>query len=102
MVEMVVVVIIISALVVLAVPSITSQMRDRRTQRLSENVSIIYRNARMRAMGRGSAVLVRYDRSNSPEGTLEVREGVEGLTAATARGCRRQLRPPTHIGMQNQ
>jgi hypothetical protein len=39
----------------------------------------LYRNARMRAMGRGSAVLVRYDASVKPEGALEVREAVRGI-----------------------
>jgi type IV fimbrial biogenesis protein FimT len=55
-----VVVVIITSLTALAIPSILKQMRDRRTRQTAEEVASIYRQARLRALGRGSAVLVRY------------------------------------------
>ncbi len=76
LVELVVVVIIIAVLAVLALPTITAQMRSRRTQNAAKEISNLYRVGRMRAMGRGAAVLVRYDASVDPEGRFEVREAV--------------------------
>lgn len=76
LIEIMVVVVIIAVLAVLAVPTITGQMRSRRTQFMAREVAALYRNARMRAMGRGSAVLVRYDNTVIPEGHFQVREAV--------------------------
>jgi type IV fimbrial biogenesis protein FimT len=101
LVELIVVVIIISILAVIATPSITQQMRDRRVQQASQEVAAMYRTARMRAMGRGNAVLVRYTNATGAQGRLEVREGVRGGTLCAAMpetGCQRSwitLNPPT-------
>lgn len=76
LVELIVVVIIIAVLAVLALPSITEQMRSRRTQNAAKEIANLYRVARMRAMGRGAATLVRYDASVDPEGHVEIREAV--------------------------
>lgn len=76
LIEIMLVVVIIAVLAVLAVPTITGQMRSRRTQFMAREVASLYRNARMRAMGRGSAVLVRYDSTVVPEGHFQVREAV--------------------------
>lgn len=73
-----VVVVIIAALAALAVPSVVEQLRDRRTQTAAQEVAALYRNARMRAMARGGAVLVRYDASTATAGRLEVREAIRG------------------------
>jgi type IV fimbrial biogenesis protein FimT len=80
LIELIVVVIIVSVLAALAIPSITARVRDRRTQQAAQEVMTLYRNARMRAMGRGSAVLVRYDNSGTPEGQFQMREAVRGAT----------------------
>lgn len=88
LVELVVVVIIIAILAVIAIPSITRRMRDRRTSQAAEKVSNIFRGARMRAMGRGSAVLVRFDSTSNPEGSLQVQEAVRGSAVADA-NCKR-------------
>jgi type IV fimbrial biogenesis protein FimT len=42
----------------------------------------------MRAMGRGAAVLVRFDASSNPEGSLTVQEAVRG-SAVTDANCKR-------------
>jgi type IV fimbrial biogenesis protein FimT len=77
LVELMVVVIIIAALAVVATPQITRRMKDRRTQQAAHEVSLLYRNARMHAIGRGTAVLVRYAEAN--QGSVRVRERVMGV-----------------------
>jgi len=71
------VVVIITALTALAIPSILKQMRDRRTRQAAEEIAAIYRQARLRALGRGSAVLVRYS-----NGGFETREAMLGSATA--------------------
>jgi prepilin-type N-terminal cleavage/methylation domain-containing protein len=78
LIELVVVVVLIAVLAALAIPSITFRMRDRRTQQAAQMVAQMFAGARMRAMGRGTAVLVRYSNSSVASGTLEVREAVQG------------------------
>ena len=60
LIEMMVVVVIIGILAAIAVPSIASRMRERRTNQAAQQIALLYRNARLRAMGRGFAVLVNY------------------------------------------
>src|SRR5512146_66728 len=81
LVELIVVVIIIAVLAVMAIPTITQQMRSRRTQFAAKEVAALYRDARMRAMGRGSAVLVRFESNVTAEGRLEMREAVRSGSA---------------------
>lgn len=69
--ELMVVVIMIGVLVVLAVPSLARAMRDRRTNQAAHEVAMLFRQARARAMGRGTAVLVRF---GATAGAVEVRE----------------------------
>jgi type IV fimbrial biogenesis protein FimT len=69
--ELMVVVIMIAVLVVLAVPSFARVMRDRRTSQAAHEVAMLFRGARARAMGRGTAVLVRF---GATAGAVEVRE----------------------------
>jgi prepilin-type N-terminal cleavage/methylation domain-containing protein len=83
LIELIVVVIIISVLAVIAIPAITAQVRDRRTRQAAQEVASIYRDARMRAMGRGAAVLVRYTKPNA-EGQLQMREGIRGSSEPDA------------------
>ena len=77
LVELMVVVVVITALTALAIPSILKQMRDRRTRQAAEEIAAIYRQARLRALGRGSAVLVRYANAS-----FETREAMLGGGAA--------------------
>jgi type II secretion system protein H len=60
LVELVVVVIIISVFAAMAMPTIVNQLRDRRVREAAQRIASVYRQARLRAMGRGSAVLVRF------------------------------------------
>src|SRR4051812_11744805 len=72
-----VVVVIIAVMVTLAVPSIAQQLRDRRTNQAAHEVALIFRQARARAMGRGGAVLVRFDSGTITQGNLDVREALD-------------------------
>jgi type II secretory pathway pseudopilin PulG len=67
-----VVVVIIGVLVTTAVPSIAEQMRNRRNNQAAHEVALLYRRARALAMGRGAAIMVRYN--DGTRGLVEVRE----------------------------
>jgi prepilin-type N-terminal cleavage/methylation domain-containing protein len=82
--ELMTVVVIVSALAVVTIPQITRRMKDRRAQQAAQMVANFYRNARMRAMGRGGAVLVRFTAANS--GRIDVREGIQGPASSTCPG----------------
>jgi len=81
LVELMVVVVIISVIAALATPGIMARVDNYKARSLAEQLAATYRLARLRAMGRGSAVVVRFD-----EGTITVLEGIKG-SAAVAAGC---------------
>lgn len=83
LVELMTVVIMITIFAAIAIPMLTQQMRERRAQQAAERVAELYRSARLRAMGRGSAVLVRF--SPGTRGRFEVLEAQRGSGAAE--GC---------------
>jgi prepilin-type N-terminal cleavage/methylation domain-containing protein len=64
LIELMVVVVIIGLLAAIAVPQIASRMRERRTNQAAQQIALLYRNARLRAMGRGFAVMVNYSATN--------------------------------------
>lgn len=76
MMEMLAVVAIIGMLAALASPSFIRQLRDNRINRAAMHISESYRHARMRALGRGTAVLVRWNSAGGPnsKGLLETFE----------------------------
>lgn len=74
-----VVVVIVSILAVIAVPSVAERLRERRASEVADRVAALYRGARMRAMGRGAAILVRFD-----GGTFRVLEAMQGAASADA------------------
>ena len=84
LIELMVVVVIIGILAAIALPQIASRMRERRTNQAAQQIALLYRNARLRAMGRGFAVLVNY---NSGTGNFRVLETLPagGLTDCTPR-----------------
>lgn len=83
--EMMVVVIIIGILATIAVPTLLARIRSARTREAANQIGLLYTSARLHAMGRGAAVLVRYDGSTNH---FEVREAITGNTAG---GC--QMEP---------
>lgn len=76
MMEMLAVVAVISTLAALASPSFIRQLRDNRVNRAATQLAEAYRHARMRALGRGTAVLVRWNSEGGPnsKGLLETFE----------------------------
>jgi Tfp pilus assembly protein FimT len=56
-----VVVVIIGIMASLAVPQIVERLRERRADQATQEIALLYRSARLRALGQGFAVLVRYD-----------------------------------------
>lgn len=70
---------IITIFAALAIPSAVLQLRDRRVQEYARRIGLVYRQARMHALGRGSAVLVRFD-----GGDVTVHEARTGDTSAGA------------------
>ncbi len=82
LIELMVVVLIIGVMAVFATPGIAEQMRERRGREAAQRIALLYSSARMRAMGRGAAVMVRY----TAAGGFSVLESVEG-GAAVARGA---------------
>ncbi|HET7543010.1 MAG TPA: type II secretion system protein [Polyangiaceae bacterium] len=90
LVELMVVVVIIGLLAAIAVPQMATRMRERRTNQAAQQIALLYRNARLRAMGRGFAVLVNY---NGTSGEFRV---LETLPAGGLADCTPRL-PPTCV-----
>lgn len=88
LIEMMGVVAFIGIVVAAAAPSWIDLTKDRRVENAALNIADLYRTARSRSMGRGSAVMVRWDANASmptdsvPSGHFTVREGVAGPTGA--------------------
>lgn len=83
LIELMVVVLIIGITAALATPTITEQVKERRSRDTAQRIAQLYSGARMRALGRGSAVMVRY-RADSG---FTVIESIQGVTAATAQNA---------------
>jgi type IV fimbrial biogenesis protein FimT len=81
------VVIIIAIFAALAIPQITLQLRDRRTREAAERIALLYQQARFRALGQGSAILVRFTAGTSSQGSFETREAMVGNAAGILAKC---------------
>lgn len=73
-----VVVLIVGITAALATPTVSAQVRERRSRDTAQRVAQLYSIARMRALGRGTAVMVKY-RSDTG---FSVIESVQGATEA--------------------
>jgi prepilin-type N-terminal cleavage/methylation domain-containing protein len=80
--ELMAVVVIIAIVAALAFPSLASRLRDRRTRQAAQTIAQLYSTARMRAMGRGAAVMVRYDGTK-----FTMLEAIRGTGAETDPNC---------------
>jgi prepilin-type N-terminal cleavage/methylation domain-containing protein len=83
LIELMVVVLIIGITAALAVPTMSAQVRERRSRDMAQQIALLYGNARMRALGRGAAVLVRYRAATG----FTVYESIQGATAAAAQNA---------------
>lgn len=83
-VELLTVITVIGILVAAAAPSFVSFLRDRRVDDAARNIADMYRQARARALGRGAAVMVRWDAGAAlptdanPAGRFTMKEAVAG------------------------
>jgi type IV fimbrial biogenesis protein FimT len=77
-----VVVVLIAILAAIAVPGVVERLRQRRVSEAAQKIATLYRGARMRALGRGAAVLVRWETSR-----FTVYEAVQGAAAVTNDDC---------------
>jgi prepilin-type N-terminal cleavage/methylation domain-containing protein len=80
--ELLTVVTIIAVFSALAIPAAVIQLRDRRVQEAARRIGIVYREARLRALGRGSAVLVRFN-----AGVMTVHEARVGAAVGGNAAC---------------
>ena len=78
-----VVVLIIGITATLATPTMTQQVRERRSRDTAQRIAQLYSAARMRALGRGGAVMVRYRSATG----FTVIESILGVTAAAAQNA---------------
>ena len=76
------VVVLIAIMASIAVPGVVQRLRERRVSEAADRIAALYRNARMRALGRGAAVLVRYQGSQ-----FFVYEAVQGTAAVANAAC---------------
>jgi Tfp pilus assembly protein FimT len=77
--ELLMVIVMIGAMAALASPLFIDVMRDRRVNQGALQAAEVYRMARARALGRGSAVMVRWTAGpGAGEGTLSMREAIQG------------------------
>ncbi len=88
MIEMLSVVAFIGIVVAAAAPSWVEVQRDRRSDAAARAIADMYRIARSRALGRGAAVMVRWDANAGmpvngaavPTGHFTIREGIAPIT----------------------
>lgn len=82
--EVLVVVLVITLLAAIALPGISKRATANRARGFADQVAMLYRSARLNALGRGAATLVRYDQTT---GTLTMLEAIQGAAAAQGPGC---------------
>jgi type IV fimbrial biogenesis protein FimT len=83
LVELMVTVVIISIIAAIATPGILARVDNYKTRSAAESIAATFRLARLRAMGRGAAVVVRYEAAS---GNVSVLEGIQGPDASDT-GC---------------
>jgi type II secretion system protein H len=76
LIELTVVVVIVGIFATMAIPQVTLQMRDRRVRQTAQRIAMIYEQARLRALGQGGAVMVRY--TAGTQGIFETRDALVG------------------------
>ncbi len=89
LIELMVVVLIIGITAALATPTLTRQFKERRARDTAQQIALLYSGARMRALGRGSSVLVHYEAGTAgtpgtpgTPATFTVYESIEGSVLA--------------------
>ena len=73
LIELMVVILIITVFAAVAVPTAVLQLRERRLQEAARQVALLFRQARLHAVGRGTATLIRV--TDDTVSVFEAREG---------------------------
>jgi len=68
---------IASILAAAALPTMSGRVKDQRSQSLAQQFALLYREGRTRAIGRGTAHLVRFDTSTNPAGIATMLEAIQ-------------------------
>lgn len=76
-----------SLLAAAALPLMNTRSRDRRAQQFAQQIALFYREARTRAMGRGTAHMARFSTSTNPQGRMDMYEAVQTVGANNAGSC---------------
>jgi prepilin-type N-terminal cleavage/methylation domain-containing protein len=87
LIELTAVVVIIGIFAALAIPQVTLRLRDRRVHEAAQRVALVYQQARLRAMGQGGAVLVRYAAGTNSQGSFETRDALTPKPAGSLQKC---------------
>jgi prepilin-type N-terminal cleavage/methylation domain-containing protein len=74
---------IASLLAAAALPTMHGRMKDRRVQQFAQQIALLYREARVRAMGRGTSHVVRFSTGANPQGRMDLFEAVQAVGNAT-------------------
>ena len=80
LIELAVVVVLIGIFAMMAMPQIARRLKDYRTHETAQRIAMLYQQARVRAIGQGGAILVRYTQGTGspPQGSFEIREALVG------------------------
>lgn len=82
-----------SILAAAALPTMSQRLRDRRAQQSAQQVALFFREARTRAIGRGTSHLVRFSRATDPRGEMTMFEAVQAIGGPSNLGsCQNQPR----------
>jgi type IV fimbrial biogenesis protein FimT len=81
MMELLAVMVMIGIMAALASPSFIAVLRDRRVNRSAQSIAEVYRMARARALGRGAAVMIRWNKTGG-SGSKPIFETYEAVVAA--------------------
>jgi prepilin-type N-terminal cleavage/methylation domain-containing protein len=82
LIEVMVVIVIVTLLSAIAVPTVSRRLDANLARGVTESVAIMFRNARLNALGRGAATAIRFD-----AGQITIVEAVQGTTCGVIPGC---------------
>ncbi|MCS6898369.1 MAG: prepilin-type N-terminal cleavage/methylation domain-containing protein [Myxococcales bacterium] len=84
--EVLAAVLVASLLAAAALPTMHSRVKDRRVQQFAQQIGLLYREARTRAIGRGTSHLVRFSTGENPQGRMDLFEAVQPIGGANNTG----------------
>jgi type IV fimbrial biogenesis protein FimT len=80
--EVLAAVLVASLLAAAALPTMHGRVKDRRVQQFAQQIGLLYREARTRAMGRGTSHMIRFSTGANPQGKMDLFEAVQPIGGA--------------------